>query len=311
MSRGQHEKALDYLAKYHANGDRDDPLVQWEYQEIEAILAQEQVAKKRSYLDFFRTPGNRRRLVAILTLHLGANWIGNGLTSYYLSPILKSVGITNAVTILCINGGLAVWELICSWLGAWAAFRIGRRPLLLVTTAGMFFTYACIMGLSAGYATTLQSNIGVAVIPFLFVYEFFHQSGWTPMPYGYVSEILPYGLRTKGLAIAVTANQMGNGFNQLVNPIALASIAWKYYSVYLVTLTIFFSIIYFVFPETKGLSLEEITYVFDVGIKGSREGALRAAEEARNEKFHTDDMALGTVGHDGKTAPMELEESKV
>ena len=36
------------------------------------------------------------------------------------------------------------------------------------------------------------------------------------MPYGYVSEILPYGLRAKGLAIAVMSNQTGNGFNQQV-----------------------------------------------------------------------------------------------
>ena len=38
MSRGKDEKALHILAKYHANGDRDDPLVRFEYAEMKASI---------------------------------------------------------------------------------------------------------------------------------------------------------------------------------------------------------------------------------------------------------------------------------
>ena len=44
------EKAMDMLAKYHANGDRDDPLVKWEFNEINASLGQEEVNSKSSYV---------------------------------------------------------------------------------------------------------------------------------------------------------------------------------------------------------------------------------------------------------------------
>jgi hypothetical protein len=81
---GKQEKALSVLSKYHANGETDDPLVQWELHEIESALLQEASARS-SYLDFFRTPGNLRRLAVILTISVGTNWVGNSLISYYLA----------------------------------------------------------------------------------------------------------------------------------------------------------------------------------------------------------------------------------
>lgn len=51
--------------------------------------------------------------------------------------------------------------------------------------------------------------------------------------------------------------------NQYLNPVALAALAWKYYFVYIACLISFVAIIWFLFPETKGRSLEEIAEVFD------------------------------------------------
>jgi hypothetical protein len=63
-------------------------------------------------------------------------------------------------------------------------------------------------------------------------------------------------------------------FNTFVNPIALDSIAWKYYIVFAVILAVITVTIYFFYPETKGHTLEEMTTVFDGeealdGIKGT------------------------------------------
>jgi len=40
MSRGKDEKALQILAKYHANGDMDDPMVRFEYAEMKVSISQ-------------------------------------------------------------------------------------------------------------------------------------------------------------------------------------------------------------------------------------------------------------------------------
>lgn len=69
------------LAKYHANGDRDDPLVNQTYRDICDALALEASLPKSRYRDFFLSPGNRRRLIVAISLALGTNWVGNGIIS--------------------------------------------------------------------------------------------------------------------------------------------------------------------------------------------------------------------------------------
>jgi hypothetical protein len=62
---------------------------------------------------------------------------------------------------------------------------------------------------------------------------------------------------------------------QFVNPIALKAIGWKYYILFCVLLTIFVTLVYLPFPETKGRTLEEAREIFD----GKVEEALVANEE--------------------------------
>lgn len=51
-------------------------------------------------------------------------------------------------------------------------------------------------------------------------------------------------------------------FNIFVNPIALESIQWRYYLVYVFILAACGFVNYFMFPETRGHSLEEMAHVF-------------------------------------------------
>ena len=48
-----------------------------------------------------------------------------------------------------------------------------------------------------------------------------------------------------------------------MNPIGLKELQWKFYFVYIVILVLECLIIYFVFPETKGPTLEEMAILFD------------------------------------------------
>jgi hypothetical protein len=85
------EKALEILARYHANGDRNDELVAYEHREICHAIQLEEETKSTKYVDFLKTPGNRRRLLVLITLATGTNWIGNSIISYYLAPVLELV----------------------------------------------------------------------------------------------------------------------------------------------------------------------------------------------------------------------------
>jgi hypothetical protein len=79
MSQSRKHEALEILAKHHANGDSTDPLVQYEFQEIETALSIESSQEKTSYLDFLRNKANRHRLLILIVVGVGTNWVGNGI----------------------------------------------------------------------------------------------------------------------------------------------------------------------------------------------------------------------------------------
>lgn len=79
VGKGRPEEALRILAKYHANGKEDDPMVQLEFNEIVVALESEGEEKDTSWLDLVRTPGNRRRTCMVILIAFGTNWLGNAL----------------------------------------------------------------------------------------------------------------------------------------------------------------------------------------------------------------------------------------
>lgn len=81
----------------------------------------------------------------------------------------------------------------------------------------------------------------------------------------YPAEIWPFALRARGIAVTLTSTYTAMLFNVFVNPIALASIAWKYYLVFVAVLVVAWFTIYFTYPETRGHSLEEMAVIFDGG----------------------------------------------
>lgn len=67
VSKGREQEAYDILCKYHANGDRDDELVIYEFDEIKEAIAAEKIAEAgTTYASFFKTKGNRHRLLILI-----------------------------------------------------------------------------------------------------------------------------------------------------------------------------------------------------------------------------------------------------
>ena len=86
-------------------------------------------------------------------------------------------------------------------------------------------------------------------------------------------------------------NNLSNAFNQFVNPIALDSIAWRYYAVYIAIDFIVATVAYFQFPETNRLSIEEVSLMFDYGVKEGRAKVLENMErEANMRNDHRDKL---------------------
>ncbi len=78
----------------------------------------------------------------IVALAFFSQWSGNGLVSYYLSKVLKAIGITNQFDQVLINGILQIFNYITSITAALLIDKVGRRTLALGGVSGMllFFT---------------------------------------------------------------------------------------------------------------------------------------------------------------------------
>ncbi|CCA69467.1 related to hexose transporter protein [Serendipita indica DSM 11827] len=263
INRGRDEEAKAILARYHADGDASHPLIAFEYNEIKEAIALEAEAARVSWLDLFRTPGNRRRMRIILGIGVFSQWSGNGLISYYLGKLLDGIGITSSNDQTLVNGILAIYNFIIAISASMTVEKVGRRPLFVISTAGMLVSYAIIAAMSATYEKTQNSAAGRALLAFVFVFNGFYAIAYTPLLVSYTIEILPFLIRAKGLA-AMNFSVMGAIiFNQYTNPIAYSALKWKYYLVY--TIWLMFELVYVWLwaTETKGRSLEETAALFD------------------------------------------------
>jgi MFS family permease len=263
-SKGRFDEVRACLVKYHAGGDEASPLVEFELEEIRSTLALEsQFKQATSYADMLRTKGNRHRTFISVTMGMFSQWNGVGIAGYYLSPVLTTLGVTSVTSQTMISGFLQIWNLILAVSAAFSVDRLGRRKLFLISCLGMLGSYICITALSASFAHTLKAAVGVAVIPFLFIFYGFYDIAFTPLLVSYTCEIWPYDLRARGVGVMFISTNLAVFFNIFINPIALEAIQWKYYLVYVILLALITTTIYFCYPETNGHTLEEMARVFD------------------------------------------------
>ncbi|KAF9893074.1 hypothetical protein FE257_012485 [Aspergillus nanangensis] len=291
ISKGKVEEARKVLADCHASGDFDSPLVDFEMKEIQESLAAEATAlSETSWLDLIRTPANRHRTLIAVIVGWFSQWNGIGVVSYYLTLVLDTIGITAAKDQTLINGLLQIFNwLVAIFLGAMMIDRFGRRALFLTSTAGMLVSYVVWTALSARFSLTKDEALGRAVVGFIFVYYFFYDIAWTPLLQAYPVEIFPYTLRGRGLTVSYIASFIGLIVGNQANSSAMTNIGWRYYIVFCCLLVLIFILIWFLFPETKGYTLEEIAEIFE-GKKVN--GNLEAADDDIEVKTRNKNPAL-------------------
>lgn len=179
--------------------------------------------------------------------------------------MLNGVGITNPKTQNLINGAIQIFNFAIACGSATLIDRLGRRFLLLTSNIGMLIAFIIWTALAARNQQQDFGNkgLGIGVVVMVFVFYAFYNFAMNPLPIAYLLEVLPYTLRTRGLTVFNLAQYCSGIFNGFVNPVALDSIGWKFYIVFVCALVLWLVIIYFTFPETRGMTLEEVSEIFD------------------------------------------------
>lgn len=204
VNKDRNDEALLVLSKYHAGGNTHDAIVQFEYMEIkQTIQVDRDMDRSTSYLDFFRTKGNRWRLAIIVSLGIISQYSGNALFSNYINVIYAGAGITQQSQKLAISTGKIILDLIVTIWAALSVDRFGRRPLFLISTSGMVVAFACWTTTGAIYENSNMTNVGsgYAQLVFIWIFGIFYDIGFSGLLVAYALEILPFHLRAKGMMI--------------------------------------------------------------------------------------------------------------
>ncbi|KAJ8127638.1 hypothetical protein O1611_g5995 [Lasiodiplodia mahajangana] len=265
VSKDRTAEATDILSRYHAaeQGTGDSPLVRYQLDQIIQTLQQEKIASSTGWSALVSTPGNRKRTMIAFLVGFMAQWNGVAVVSYYLTLVLNTIGITSTYTQTLINGLLQVFNFAAALGAAFLVDRLGRRTLFLWSGVGMLISYIVLTACSAVVSMSGNMSAGIVVVVTLFTFFFHYDIAFTPLLFGYPTELLPFNIRAKGLTVELFGIYGSLTLVSFVNPIGLENIGWKYYLLFSVLLVIFLGITYFLFPETKGHTLEEIAVLFD------------------------------------------------
>jgi len=281
VKRGRLQDATRALAKL-----RGQPL-ESEYIQVELseIVANEEYERRHtpdgnfitSWLHCFsgslwEQKSNLRRTILGTSLQMMQQWTGVNFIFYYSTPFLKSTGaIKNAFLISLIFNLVNV----CSTpLSFWTVERFGRRTILIWGAAGMLICQLLvgIIGDTIGFNHThldasgdsIANNIAAvnAQIAFIAIFIFFFASTWGPGAWIVIGEIFPLPIRSRGVALSTASNWLWKTIIAVITPYMVGedrgNLKSNVFFVWggLCTIALVYS--YFLIPETKGLSLEQV-----------------------------------------------------
>ncbi|KAG0030155.1 hypothetical protein BGZ82_007545 [Podila clonocystis] len=274
--QGRWEETLTVLANLRANGDRNDPLVQAEYKEIEDAVNFDKTQAARSYAELFRKPAVRRVFLG-MTLQSWSQLTGMNVAMYYIVFIFQGAGITGEDANLKASSIQYVLNVLMTIPAILYIDRWGRRPILLAGSTFMALWLFLIGGLMGrfGSATSFDGNKtttwaiqnndpashAVIACSYLFVCSF--AISWGPVSWTYPAEIYPLRIRAKAVSLSTASNWAFNFILAYAVPPALQHIQYRTYFIFAAFCVAMTIHVFFMFPETKGRTLEEMDEVFN------------------------------------------------
>jgi len=201
----------------------------------------------------------RNSKIIFIALSIGVlnQFSGINAILYYLNDIFAQAGFTTAsANLQAVAIGAA--NLLFTILAMLLIDSIGRRFLLLLGSMG---TALSLLTVGVIFATGHHKS---SLLWVLIAYIAFFAISQGTVVWVYLSEIFPLGIREKGQSLGTLALWVTNGLVAGVYP-KIASIAGQYpFFFFAAMMAAQFLLTLFIFPETKGLSLDTVADRFSV-----------------------------------------------
>ncbi|KAF5984426.1 sugar transporter STL1 [Fusarium coicis] len=281
LNHGKRQEAIEVLSAVY-DKPIGHPDILREVESIEAALSMEAEAEgSTSWTSTFRKDKQGEQQI---TTNIGIGKPnqqagGINLVVYYILTVLTANVRLEHRLAQIIAGCIQLMFPIGSLLPTLALDKMGRRSTMMWGSAGLSFSMKMVAALLSQADDTSRGRAFVAAsVAFLFTYMLIFGASMNCVPWVYVPEILPLHARTKGTAIGVSSNWLWNITVVMITPILINRLEWKAYLIFMATNLIFVLIIFFSYPETSNLALEEVDYIFARG-----ENTVQVAGEMQKE----------------------------
>ena len=265
LRNGKREKAREILTRVRGTTD-----VSREISEIEQSLAH---AEEKGKFSDLLVPSLRPAMIAGIGLAIFQQMVGINTVIYYAPVIIQSAGISSASGAILATAGIGLVNVLMTIVSMRLIDRVGRKPLLLTGTAGMVVTLG-LLGLVFRMGNHNGALAWLAVISMMaYVASFAISLG--PIFWLLISEIYPLKIRNSAEGMAATFNWGSNlvitlTFLTLVEQLGPSWTFWLY-GISAVGAWIFS---YYLVPETKGRTLEEIEEFWRVSFSSRRKNTV-------------------------------------
>jgi sugar porter (SP) family MFS transporter len=199
-------------------------------------------------------PAVRPALIVGVGLAVFQQVTGINTVIYYAPTIIQSAGIPSASGAILATVGIGVVNVIMTIVSMWLIYRVGRRPLLLIGTAGMIGSLGLL-----GLAFAIYGGFAWVAVLCLMTYVASFAISLGPIFWLLISEIYPSKIRGLAEGAAASANWAANllvslTFLTLLNALGPSRTFWLYGLLAIGS----FIFSYYLVPETKGRTLEDI-----------------------------------------------------
>lgn len=204
------------------------------------------------------SPSVRKPLLIALALGFFNQFTGINAVLYYVNDIFAQAGFGSiSAGKQAVVVGLA--NLLFTMAGMALIDRVGRKPLLVIGSVGM--SLALVGVASVFYAGVHQKLL----LPLLVVFIAFFAASQGAVIWVYLSEIFPNSVREAGQSIASLWLWLLTAFIAGVFPSIAARANGLPFLIFCAANVIQFFVVLYLFPETRGRSLESAAFVLGRG----------------------------------------------
>ncbi len=241
------ERAREVLRRSQGRED-----VEQEVKEIQEVEREESQTGARELL----SPWVRPMLIVGLGLAMLQQFSGINTIIYYAPTIIKSTGLGASASILA-TVGIGVVNVAFTFVAIWLIDKLGRKKLLLYGLTGMTIG-TIILGLGF-ILPSLSGIVSWITLASMLLYIASFAASFGPIVWVMLPEIFPLQIRGSAAGVCSTSNWVANFIVAQSFPILIAALGntpvfWGLGVICILSMVF----IYFIVPETKGRSLEQI-----------------------------------------------------